>query len=393
MSVVYQFWRHTLRIITLIILLIIAFPGVAQEITHLPITIENVGNLQSVIQLNFNGDNIFMPPLSPQGEAQYYNNRFDVGWFVYSTESDRFLLVDKENTLGAVFTDGAMTDSLPEADVIDAVPFGDGFYAILQKTLNGFRVNYSNFSLYGGTSLQYDVISDSLPVAIWITCLDNTNSSVNACYASVEASDGELTYILQIPSFDIIPGGAEEYILNESDLEQNPYSPTNDEEAVVRIGRIPLPYVVTSSLDGIVKLWNLDTDEILYEVDNGTGEPSVFGNINADATHLVWRDNANQTLYLLDFETAENREIASLNGDYAQWYFLSNDASVIIAVNIGGEPNVVVWDTETGERTDLGNYRDCERPQPDMARLTEDGTTLIIGCDTGLDIWRINQEG
>ena len=46
---------------------------------------------------------IFMPPLSPQGEAQYYNNRFDVGWFVYSTESDRFLLVDKENTLGAVF--------------------------------------------------------------------------------------------------------------------------------------------------------------------------------------------------------------------------------------------------------------------------------------------------
>ena len=163
--------------------------------------------------------------------------------------------------------------------------------------------------------------------------------------------------------------------------------------AVVRIGRIPLPYVVTSSLDGIVKLWNLDTGEIVYEVDNGTGEPSVFGNINADATHLVWRDNANQTLYLLNFETGENREIAPLNGDYAQWYFLSNDASVIIAVNLGGEPNVVVWDTETGERTNLGNYRECDRPQPDMARLTEDGSTLIIGCDTGLDIWRINQEG
>ena len=85
-------------------------------------------------------------------------------------------------------------------------------------------------------------------------------------------------------------------------------------------------------------------------------------------------------------------EIAPLNGDYAQWYFLSNDVSVIIAVNLGGEPNVVAWDTETGERRNLGNYRECERPQPDMARLTEDGSTLIIGCDTGLDIWRINEE-
>ena len=169
--------------------------------------------------------------------------------------------------------------------------------------------------------------------------------------------------------------------------------PASDADAVVRIGRIPLPYVVTSSLDGIVKLWNLDTDDIVYEVNNGTGEPSVFGNINADATHLVWRDNANQTLYLLNFETGENREIAPLNGDYAQWYFLTNDASAIIAVNLGGEPNVVVWDTATGERTDLGNYRDCERPQPDMVRFTEDGTTLIIGCDTGLDIWRVNLEG
>jgi hypothetical protein len=54
---------------------------------------------------------------------------------------------------------------------------------------------------------------------------------------------------------------------------------------------------------------------------------------------------------------------------------------------------VVAWDVKTGERTILGEYRECNRPQPDMTRLSEDGTTLVIGCDTGLDIWRIVPEG
>jgi hypothetical protein len=133
----------------------------------------------------------------------------------------------------------------------------------------------------------------------------------------------------------------------------------------------------------------LETGETLYEVDNGTGQPSVFGAINNPPTHLVWRDNANESLYLLNFETGENQLIDELNGDYAQWFFLGHDASVILAVNLGFEPNIVAWDVATGERTVLGEYRPCNRPQPDMARLSADGTTLVIGCDTGLDIWRI----
>jgi len=29
---------------------------------------------------------------------------------------------------------------------------------------------------------------------------------------------------------------------------------------------------------------------------------------------------------------------------------------------------------------------------PDMIRMSHDMTTLVIGCDTGLDIWRIAPE-
>jgi|GEM_PF-499499 len=382
-----------MRILMIMALLLISIQVSAQvDTTYPPITSDNVLQLQSVDGIDFSTD-IYVPPLSPQGENQYYPDHFNIGWFVYSAETERFLLIDNENSLSAVFADGSMTYTVPQVDVIDAAPFGDGFYAILFKTETGFSVWYDNLSLYGGTGFHIDVTSSAMPSAIWVTCPDDADMNGFGCIAHVEVTEDTMTSVFVLPAFDIVPGGVESITINDVDLASLSYTPSLDEHAVVRIGRIPLPYVVTSSLEGIVKLWNLDTGEVAYEVDNGTGEPSVFGNINASATHLVWRDNANQTLYLLNFETGENREIAPLNGDYAQWYFLSSDASVIIAVNLGGEPNVVVWNTETGERTNLGNYRECDRPQPDMARLTPDGSTLIIGCDTGLDIWRIHQEG
>ncbi len=80
--------------------------------------------------------------------------------------------------------------------------------------------------------------------------------------------------------------------------------------------------------------------------------------------------------------------IAPLDGAFIPFMLLSFDASVAIGVNVGSEPTVIVWDTTTGERYDLGEYRACNR-QPDMVRLSGDGTTLVIGCDTGLNIWRV----
>ena len=382
-----------MRELVILFIFILTSGAIAQEDIDYPIiTSENILQLESVHQLSFETD-LFTSTQDQSGENSQIIANIQIGWFVYSSHLRRFLLIDNMNNLYPVFDTGETVFSLDEMNIIDAVSFGDGFFAILSALPTGFSVRYDNLHLEDGTSYIVNVTSSMMPSALWITCSETGLEDEIGCYASVEAFQDDETVILTMPSFNVAIGSSISIDTSEIELEQRPYLPASDADAVVRIGRIPLPYVVTSSLDGIVKVWNLDTDDIVYEVNNGTGEPSVFGNINADATHLVWRNNANQTLYLLNFETGENREIAPLNGDYAQWYFLTNDASAIIAVNLGGEPNVVVWDTATGERTDLGNYRDCERPQPDMVRLTEDGTTLIIGCDTGLDIWRVNLEG
>ncbi len=381
-----------MRKLVILFVFILTGGAIAQEDIDYPIiTSENILQLESVHQLSFETD-LFTSTQDQSGENSQLTANIQIGWFVFSSHLRRFLLIDNMNNLYPVFDTGETVFSLDEMNIIDAVSFGDGFFAILSALPTGFSVRYDNLQLQDGTSYIVNVTSSMMPSALWITCSETGLEDEIDCYASVEAFQDDETVILTMQSLNVAIGSSFSIDTSEIELEQRPYLPASDADAVVRIGRIPLPYVVTSSLDGIVKLWNLDTDDIIYEVNNGTGEPSVFGNINADATHLVWRDNANQTLYLLNFETGENREIAPLNGDYAQWYFLTNDASAIIAVNLGGEPNVVVWDTATGERTDLGNYRDCERPQPDMVRLTEDGTTLIIGCDTGLDIWRVNLE-
>jgi hypothetical protein len=147
--------------------------------------------------------------------------------------------------------------------------------------------------------------------------------------------------------------------------------------------------MVTSTEAGVVSLWNWATAALVREVDNTTGIPSVFGSINAPATHLTWRDNASEALYLLDLEQGTNVMVDRLNGDYAQWYFLSLRADVIIAVNLGFRPDVVAWQVATGERLVLGQHRPCSRPQPDMARFSDDGTTLVIGCADGLEFWTI----
>ena len=225
----------------------------------------------------------------------------------------------------------------------------------------------------------------------WIAAIRRTEDSFAGCtgWYSTQTVAGD-QYVIQLPPMQVLPDDAPSTRIGLDDLTLLPYAPADDPEAVVRVGRIPPPYAVTSSQTGLVKLWNLQTGEVLHTVDNGTGLPSVFGAINNAATHLTWRDNANENLYLLDFETGENRLIAPLNGAYAQWLFLSDDASVILAVNLDFEPVIVAWDTATGERSVSGEHRTCGRPQPDTARFSGDGSTLVIGCDTGLDIWRVS---
>jgi WD40 repeat protein len=317
-----------------------------------PISAENFRGLKSVARINF----------------EDMAAEFNAGWFALNDAGNLYALVD---VTGRVFTlreDNNIEYSFTVLEDGNAYP-GSLVDATIDKT-QLYTVHIIDGQTYVGQNL---IKLSGFPQSLW----------VHDERLYIEALPTGMDSTTQINIFD-------SNTLNLVDT--IPYAPAQDTETIVRIGRIPPPYVVTSSIDGIVKLWNLETGETVYEVDNGTGEASVFGNINADATHLVWRDRGSNSLYLLNFETGENRFIDELEGGYVQWFFLINDASVIIAVNTDFEPNIIVWAVETGERIILGEYRQCNRPQPDMARLSADGTTLVIGCDTGLDIWRILED-
>jgi hypothetical protein len=171
-----------------------------------------------------------------------------------------------------------------------------------------------------------------------------------------------------------------------ADLPSIPSGPEHDFDAFLRIGRIKPPTAITVTQSGQVKRWNLETGEVTATAQ--LEELPGAGQVNASGRYFIWRDAESTSLHLLDFETGEDRGVAPLDGAYIPFMFLTSDASVAIGVNVGSEPIVAAWDTSTGERYNLGEYRACNR-QPDMVRLSGDGTALVIGCDTGLDIWRV----
>ena len=159
----------------------------------------------------------------------------------------------------------------------------------------------------------------------------------------------------------------------------------------VRIGRVPFPFLLYSSLtDGALKVYRYpDAFAAGLESDyHLAGGPAVFGAVNESGSHFAWSDPASARLNLLDLNTGDNRVLAAIGGAYAQYQLLTAEASAILIVNLDFAPEVYAWEVETGARHDLGAYRDCERI-PDKVALSGDGSALIIGCDTGLEIWRI----
>jgi hypothetical protein len=166
---------------------------------------------------------------------------------------------------------------------------------------------------------------------------------------------------------------------------------TEEMGAVSRIGRVPPPLAVLSDETGKVELWHMERNEIIAAAQ--VNDVAVFGTINAEATHLAWRDPASTALYLLDFVSGENQQIAELDGAFISYLHLSQNADIIFGVDpMSARSEVIIWNVVTGEASSLGTYRACEKQQPDYAQLSDDGTALVIGCDTGIDIWRIDDE-
>ncbi|GAB4508664.1 MAG: hypothetical protein OHK0046_01740 [Anaerolineae bacterium] len=336
------------RLVVLAALLLLSSASPAQ--LENVIGAHNIAHLQPVYTIDFAG----------------LDADFVTGWFAMDASGDTLLVTTQDNTV-LIFRHG---------DVIDTFPLP------AQTTLIDASLTDTQAVIAGdnGTLIVRDLetqettVRDTYPTirALWLE-----GDTIWTEHDTITTEDGTAI----APA--VVAHQAEESTVY-------PYAPAADAEALVRIGRIMPPYVVTASPEGAVKLWNLQADDVIAQavVDNA---PAVFGQINSAATHLIWRDPMSAALYLLDFTAEKNLQVVALNGNYVQYFLLSAAADLGFAVHVEDDPVLVAWNTETGRRYDLGDYRACSR-LPDMARMSPDGTTLVIGCDLGLEVWRIVED-
>lgn len=342
----------------LMFLLVITPLSAQTDVVSSPtITADNIHNLQSVMRVEFD---------------QYPD--IISGWFVVSPDGRRVavrvgldrMIIFEEGIFGDAFS--ISNPVLEKANIIDAVFSDDGnIIAVVDErglvTLRNIpsgEQNTLNFAFEDGVIVQ----------SLWL-------DDQNRVWLEILTADDQLPMVA--------------YMDENNPPMYQAYAPADDLNALVRIGRVLPPYVVTSSPEGDVKLWNLEAGEAVAMADVGD-IPAVFGQISPNGQFLVWRDPMTVAVNLLNFETGENVIIAELNGIYFQAFYTSDDGSVVWAVDEDFEPRVVAWMVATGERIDLGEFRACSRV-PDMIRMSHDMTTLVIGCDTGLDIWRVVPEG
>lgn len=346
---------------SLLMLMIAAAPAAAQPDS---ITIANVSQLASVQQIDF---------ASAPAEA----GTIESGVFAMNADGTRLAVRNRADEVVIFADDGVYLGkySVPAPDGLPMTVIDTAFNR--EGTLSGailadgasFAIGVYDIAAAETNVLPFPGGADT-PIRLWF---DAGGEAV--WVEAAPAQPGEPDYVVALPLAD---GGG--------DFEPFPAAPNIDPEAVARVGRIPPPYAVTSSERGIVRLWNLQTGESLQEAQ--VSDIAMFGGINTGATHFAWRDPLSQNLHLLEFESGQDRLIDALDGAYISYIMVSPAADVILGVHVADAPNVVAWDVTTGARAVLGEYRQCNR-SPDMARLSADGATLVIGCDSGLDVWQV----
>lgn len=283
---------------------------------------------------------------------------------IWSTDGT---LVDHFGVMGVDNLPDTILDVVfnPDGTVVGAIATDGAAYTL------AFRVVTT-----GETLLVPFPLAPNIPLRLWF----HTQYTGLTWVESASAQPGEPNII------GVIPNGLPDTLPVSALRDPIPSGPESDPDAIVRVGRIPPPLAITSSQDGLVKRWDLRRGEVTASAQVETA--AVFGGISPDGRYFAWRDSEFTALHLLDFETGEDRTIAPLNGEYAAAILVPPGAQVILAVDLGDNGRVIAWNSTSGERLDLGTYRACGRT-PDMSRLSADGTTLVIGCDTGLDIWRV----
>ncbi len=281
----------------------------------------------------------------------------NIGWFVANPTATEFIIFDNDQTLHRILNNEIVESwqYITSPDqlflVIDGVYFNDMFY-ILHTVDDTFWIN------------DTQLVIEGFPLAL--------GNDDNHLYVEAQVENELIVYQFNA----------------DLEITGDMMIPSDDDAPVIRVGRIDLPIILQTTFDGQVTAFVFDEEFGTYDV----GElPTVFGHVNASTSHFTWSDPNSTDLNLLNLLTGENQVVSSLDNLYAQYYLLTHDASLVIAINVDFEPNMVAWDTETGERYVLGQYRACERI-PDRVKLSADGTTLIVGCDTGLELWKIADE-
>lgn len=209
---------------------------------------------------------------------------------------------------------------------------------------------------------------------IWVD--HDAGQILNPCstrvYAEFIAADGSL-YIVDYNG-DVI----------QADL----FPREDDDEIFARVGRIDPPIALTVTSLGVIYRWNMLTNTVEDTIESGG--IATYGAMNRAGTHYVWLGQDYSALYIVDWEAGTNQLLAPLDGAYVSHLDIAYDGSVVLGTdpqdNVG---TVSAWIVDSGERRDLGPYRECGRTQPDQVELSRDGSVLVIGCDHGIDVWRV----
>lgn len=348
-------------------------PVSAQDAEPIPVTIDNVTRLAPSVAIDFDD----VPP-----EAGTILS----GGFALDGAGRLLALRNRDNAIVLFDTeDGALIDvfSVPGADglpdtVLDVTFNRDG--SLLAAIVSDGATYAVAIHLLDKqlTAVQTLPFAPDIPLRVWF------DAGAPVLWLEVSPLDpGESPYVIRLPY--VLPGVAADGI----EAETVPFAPDSDPDTFARFGRIGAPYAVTTTQSGRVTVWNLERAEAIAQA-QVDGLP-VFGGLNRDASALAWRDPDYTELHMLDLTTGEDRLVAPLDGTYMNYVLVTPQADVILGVHVGEQPIVAAWDVATGERIDLGAYRECSRT-PDMARLSGNAAVVVIGCDTGIDIWRVAPE-
>ncbi len=302
--------------------------------------------------------------------------RVDSGWFAISADGEQFALLNRDNRI--VLWD-RMDGHLAtvQADCGEPGGFIDGVFSPNRRWFGAIYVagltSYAAF--YPLATPEQALVAcglDGLPSRLWF-------DAGSRAWLEILPNDPRQTpYVMQLSqTFQPVLDG------------RIPSGPEADADSFMRIGRIMPPLAITATQTGLVKRWDLQSNRMTAQAQL-TALPAV-GQINAGGDQFAWIDASYQTLNLLDFHTGRSRSMSALNGKLIPFLLLTARADVIIGVTVGDDARIWAWAAASGQVFDLGVYRSCGRPA-DLARLSADDSTLVIGCDQGLQAWRITAE-